>query len=329
MSDKAKEQKELETAKAQAKEQEKEKIRKKKAEQTTLPGTDQAGDGEVIVKRKRGRPPGSGKKESTPAGIAPPAPRKKRKPIEEIADTDDALRRWHEDGKKLVNLHLAKYPNAKVAAIDPFTAKRESLKLDESECVGLCHFTFNTLGGFMRVPSLVPSEEKLTYMGTTWARALPYMNIDPGKFYVAIAVALTGSVVISMAVASVLRLLGKWKDPMIDGGESQLAPQLAALDSDGLSMVERQVEMQIRAERDAIARRREQLDRLKKDVDPFNVAGDDSYPEAAAIAGGPAQAAQAAQAAPPAERKAAQAPKPAAKRGRPSKAAQAAKRGKR
>jgi hypothetical protein len=242
-------------AKAEAKKAEAEKIEKERAKrQQNIPGTEP--DPNAPKKRGPGRPAGTGDKSGKQTERKP---RAKRKKPEEIVDTGKALKQSYKDQQKLVKAHLKKHPEAKVAAIDPFTVKRTPLKLSDEAVQSYTHFGFKTLGGFMRVPSAVPSDEKLDMIGEAWARALPHMNIDAGRFYIAIAFIMSGSVILSMVALSVARLLGKYQDPLIDNVDSQLAGQLGALDKDGLDMVERQLRAQMDAELGEIQRRREQL----------------------------------------------------------------------
>ena len=245
---------EADKAKAEAKKAEAEKIAaEREKRQGKIPGTDPAGEAK---KRGPGRPPGKAKPK--PEGVAPKT-RQKRKPAEEIVDTDKALRQWFKDGKKLVALHKKKHPGAKVGAVDPFTVEREPLKMEEKEVVGLTHFSFNLLGNFMRVPSAVPGEDKLDMMGKAWARALPYMNLDAGKVYIAIACVMTGAVLINMTALSVARLLGKYKDPLVDDMQGEFDQQFAIAGEDELAFIERQVEAQAAAVKAAADKRRAEL----------------------------------------------------------------------
>lgn len=238
---------EIEKAKAEAKAAEKEKIEAAK-KQVSIPGTEPA---DQPKKRGPGRPPKTEGPKTTPT--------KKRKSPDQIEDTDKALRRWYADGQKLVTRHKKRHPDAKVAAIDPFSVDREKLKLEKGEARELSHFSFKTLGGFLRVPSAIPPDERLDLIGDCWERALPYMNIDAGRFYIAIAGVLTGAAVLSMVVLSAARLLGKYQDPQIDQVDSQVAGFIAGVDNAGLDQIERQLDAQVAAEKEAIAARRAQL----------------------------------------------------------------------
>lgn len=216
-------------------------------------------------KRGPGRPPGTSLKDK-PEGAAGPVTRKKRKPPEAIEDTRKALQQSYRDQQVLVKKHLKKHPNAKVNAVDPFTAGREPLKLDEHEVIGFTHTTFSFLGNVLRVPSAIPDDEKLDDIGKYWARALPYMNIDPGRFYIAFAAVTTGAVVISMCVLSVARLLGKYEDPILDNPErpGEMDSQIALLDESGVAQLERQVDHETAKAKAAIDRRKNQLAEEKK-----------------------------------------------------------------
>jgi len=241
---------ETKKAKAEAKADEKAKIEAEKRQQK-IPGTEPADPPPEPKKRGPGRP------RKTEGETK--APTKKRKPPETIEDTDKALRRWYRDGQKLVTRHKKKHPEAKVAAVDPFSVDREKLKLEKGEAKALAHFSFKTLGGFLRVPSAVPPDDRLDLIGDAWDRALPYMQIDAGRFYVAVAGVLTGAAVLSMLVLAGARLLGKYQDPAIDQVESQIAGMLGGADTAALDQIERQLDAQIEAEKAAIAARRAEL----------------------------------------------------------------------
>ena len=238
-------------AKAAAKKEEQDRIAAEKAAKEK--------DESSPPKRGRGRPPGTSKKDDK--GDAAPKP--KRKPPEQVTDTYKALKQSFKDQKKLVTAHKKKFPTAKVGAVDPFTVEREPLKMEEAEAVGLAHLTVDTLGNALRVPSLIPGEEKVDELGKKWSRALPYMNIDAGRAYIVIAAVSTAGIVLPMVVMSILRLMGKFQDPLIDNVESQLAPQLMGLDEDGLDVAEGQLRAQLQAELDAVAQQRERLKATK------------------------------------------------------------------
>lgn len=246
---------ESEKEKEEAKAKEKARIEaEREARQRQIPGTEPTAEPQ---KRGPGRPPGT--KAKGPEGAAGPVPRQKRKPIEETTDTDKALRKWFEDGKKLEALHLKKHPEARIGVVNPFTVKREKLAMKEDDVIDLCDMGFHFLGNALRVPSSIPDKPKIDMIGGCWSKALPYMNVDAGKFYVGIALVLTGGVVLSMLALSVARLLGKYKDPQIDEIDSQLAPHLAMMDEGQLGQVEAQLRAQMKAELEEIERRRAEL----------------------------------------------------------------------
>lgn len=161
-----------------------------KPEETPKPPKDE--------KRGPGRPKGSGTASRGPKGAE--AVRKKRKTADEIKDTRDAIRRYHEDQKKLVERYRKEHPGALIAdPVDPFTAaKREKIAPEffSNTLKGVCvpvYAGLDTLSSF-------PPDASFKACGELWSETSAHFEMS--KYMILSAAIVTTVGLITPAVTT-------------------------------------------------------------------------------------------------------------------------------